>query len=333
VTLSLTAPIRKQSRRPAAALAFVAALACAQYATAAAPPPYPARPIRLVTSEIGGSQDVAARILAAGISPALGQQVIVDNRPSGVIPGEIVARARPDGHTLLIYAGTFWLQPLVRKQVPYDPVADFAPVTLVVVSPSVLVVHPSLPAKSVKELIALAKARPGELNYAMGSIGSANHLAAELFKSMAGVDMMGIGYRGNGPAVAGLVANQVQLMFATASSVVPLIKSGRLRALGVASAQPSVLVPDLPTIAASGVPGYESISTTALFAPAKTPRAIIDRLNAESVRFLQTAEAKERFLAIGGEAVSSTPEVLAAKVKSEMTRMAKVIKDAGITPQ
>jgi tripartite-type tricarboxylate transporter receptor subunit TctC len=291
---------------------------------------YPTKPVRIVTSEVGGSQDVVARMLSAGLSAPLGQQLIVDNRPSGVIPGDIVSKARPDGYTLLVYAGTFWLQPLVRKNVPYDPVRDFAPISLLAVSPSVLVVHPSLPAQSTKELIALAKAKPGELNYAMGSVGSANHLAAELFKSMAGVDMMGIGYRGNGPAVTGLITGQVQLMFATASSVVPHIKSGRLRALAVASAKPSALVPDLPTIAASGVQGYESTSTTALFAPARTPPNVIERLNAETRRYLATAEAKERFLAVGAEAVGSTPAELGAKVKSEIARMAKVVRDAGI---
>jgi len=313
-----------------AVMAFGAGVAVAQSSATISGQAYPNKPIRIVTAEIGGSQDVAARILSQGLSGPLGQQVIVDNRASGVIPGEIVARARPDGYTLLVYAGTFWLQPLVRKNVPYDPVKDFSPITLVVVSPSVLVVHPSLAVHSVKELIALAKAKPGELNYAMGSVGSANHLAAELFKAMAGVNMMGIGYRGNGPAVTALISGQVQLMFATASSIVPHVKSGRLRALAVASAQPSALVPDLPTVAASGLPGYESTSTTGFFAPAKTPSAIIDRLNRESVRFLRTDEAKERFLRIGAETVGSSPEELAAKVKSEMARMGKVIRDAGI---
>jgi tripartite-type tricarboxylate transporter receptor subunit TctC len=310
------------ARRCAAILLLTASAAAAQN--------FPERPLRIVTAEAGGSQDVAARILAAGLTPALGQQVIIDNRVSGVIPGDVVAHAKPDGHTLLIYAGTFWLQPFVRRSVPYDPVRDFSPITLVVTSPTVLTVHPALPVKSVKDLIALVKARPGELNYAMGSAGSANHLAAELFKSMARVDMLGIGYRGNGSAVNALVSGQVQLMFATASSVMPLVKSGRLKALAVASAQPSTLVPELPTVAASGLPGYESISTTGFFAPAHTPAAIINRLNRDSVRYLQTPEARARFLAVGAETVGSTPEELAAKVKSEMARMGKVIRDAGI---
>ncbi len=310
------------ANRCAAALLWAATTVAAQN--------FPERPLRIVTAEAGGSQDVAARILAAGLTPALGQQVIIDNRVSGVIPGDVVAHAKPDGHTLLIYAGTFWLQPFVRRSVPYDPVRDFSPITLVVTSPTVLTVHPALPVKSVKDLIALVKARPGELNYAMGSAGSANHLAAELFKSMAKVDMLGIGYRGNGSAVNALVSGQVQLMFATASSVMPLVKSGRLRALAVASSQPSALVPELPTVAASGLPGYESISTTGFFAPANTPAAIIGRLNRDSVRYLRTAEARQRFLAVGAETVGSTPEELADKVKSEMARMGKVIRDAGI---
>ena len=311
-------------------LATAVALASNAAAAATPQPAYPTKPVRIVTSEVGGSQDVIARLIAPGLSTQLGQQFIVDNRPSGVIPGDIVSKARPDGYTLLVYAGTFWLQPLVRKNVPYDPVRDFAPVSLLAVSPSVLVVHPALAAQSVKELVALAKAKPGELNYGSGSVGSANHLAAELFKSMTGVNMVGIGYRGNGPAVTGLISGQVQLMFATASSVVPHIKSGRLRALGVASAKPSALVPDLPTISASGVPGYESTSTTALFAPARTPVEIVDRLNRETVRFVSMPETKERFLNIGAEAVGSTPAELGAKVKSEMARMGKVIREAGI---
>ena len=311
-------------------LLLAAVTAAAQTASTGSGQVYPDRPVRIVTPEAGGSQDVVARILAVGLTASLGQQVIIDNRASGVIPGEVVARAKPDGHTLLIYAGTFWLQPFVRKSVPYDPVRDFSPITLVVTSPTVLVVHPALPVKSVKELIALVKSRPGELNYAMGSVGSANHLAAELFKSMTGGDMLGIGYRGNGPAVNALISGQVQLMFATASSVMPLVKSGRLKALAVASAQPSTLVPELPTVSASGLPGYESISTTGFFAPAHTPAAIINRLNRDSVRYLHTPEARQRFLAVGAETVGSTPEELAAKVKSEMARMGKVIRDAGI---
>ena len=331
----MVSPLVRKMKRCASATrltmhTFPCAMTLLLATTAAFAQTYPDRPIRIVTAEAGGSQDVAARILAVGLTSALGQQVIIDNRASGVIPGEVVARAKPDGHTLLIYAGTFWLQPFVRKSVPYDPVRDFSPITLVVTSPTVLVVHPALPAKSVKELITLVKARPGELNYAMGSAGSANHLAAELFKSMAGVNMLGIGYRGNGPAVNALISGQVQLMFATASSVTSLVKAGRLRALAVASLQPSALVPELPTVAASGLPGYESISTTGFFAPAKTPAPVIGRLNHDSVRYLQTTEARERFLAVGAETVGSTPEELAAKVKSEMARMGKVIKDAGI---
>ena len=305
-------------------------LSSTQLAHAASEPAFPSKPLRLVTSEIGGSADVAARLVALGLTPRLGQQVIVDNRGSGIIPGDIVARARPDGYTLLFFGGTFWLQPLLRKHVPYDPVRDFAPITQTVVSPTVLVVHPSLPVRSVSDLIALAKAKPGELNYGMGSPGSSNHIGAELFKSMAGVDIVGIGYKGNGPAVGGLLASQVQLMFATGASVMGHIKSGRLRGIAVGTLNPSAVAPDLPTIAASGLPGYESISITALFAPAKTPRAIVERLNRETVSYLRTAEAKERLLNTGGEAAPSSPEELGDKVKSEIAKMSKLIRSAGI---
>jgi tripartite-type tricarboxylate transporter receptor subunit TctC len=319
---------QRRHRIADAALAFLAV----GVAYAAEPPgeAYPTRPVRVVTSEIGGSADAGARLMAHGLTSRLGKQVIVDNRGSGIIPGDIVARAAPDGHTLLFFGGTFWLQPLLRKNVPYDPVRDFAPITMAVLSPSVLVVHPSVQAATVKELIALSKSKPGELNYAMGSPGSTNHLAAEMFKVMAGVNIVGIGYKGTGPAVNGLITNQVQMMFATASAVMPLVKSGRLRALAVGSQQPSSVVPDLPTIAASGLPGYESVSATALFAPAKTPQPIIRRLHAESVSYLRSAEARERFLVYGAEPVGSTPEELGARVKSELARVARVIKEAGI---
>ena len=295
--------------------------------------PYPSRAVRIVTSEAGGSVDVGARMVAQGLTAALGQQVYVENRPSGVIPGEVVAKSKPDGYTLLFFGGTFWLQPLLKANVPYDPIRDFAPISLVATSPALLVVHPTLPVKTVKDLVALAKARPGELNYAMGSAGSNNHLAAELFKSMTKVNMVGIPYKGNGPAVTGLISGQVQLMFATATSVIPHVQSGRMKALGVASVKPSALVPGVPTIASSGLSGYESVSTSALFAPAQTPEAVVKRLNEETVRLMNSPDGRERFLKAGAEPTSSTPEELSAVVKSEMTRIGKLIRDAGIRPE
>jgi len=298
-----------------------AALVCAQ--------DYPTKPVRIVTGSVGGGNDQIARQIAQGVSGPLGQPVIVENRPSGVIPGDMVAKASPDGYTLLVTSAILWIGPLMQKS-PYDPVKDFAPITLLATTPNVLVVHPSLPAKSVGELIAAAKAKQGALNYASAGAGGSTHLAAELFKSMAGVDIVKISYRGAGPAIVDLLGGQVHLMFATAGSVTPHIKSGKVRALAVTSAQPSVLVPGLPTIAASGVPGYVSASPYGMFATAGTPGAIIRRLNKEVVGVISTPEIRERFLNLGVEVVGSSPEQLASTVKSEMARMGKVIKDAGI---
>ncbi len=290
---------------------------------------YPNKPIRLVTAEPGGGNDFAARLIAPGLSSSLGQQVVVDNRPSGVIPGQIVSKAPPDGHTLLVSTGVVWLLPFMQS-VPFDPVRDFSPITLAVSTPNILVVHPSLPVKSVKELIALAKARPGELDYASGALGSSSHLAAELFKAMAGVNMMRIPYRGAGPALLALVSGQVQLMFATAGSAAAHVGAGRLRALAVTSAQPSALLPGLPAIAASGLPGYEANTPFGIFAPAGTPAIIISRLNQEIVRVLNSPEVKEKFFKAGVEVVGSSPEKFAAAITSDMARMGKVIKAAGI---
>lgn len=289
---------------------------------------FPTKPIRIVSAEIGGGNDFAARIVAQGLG-GLGQPVIVENRPSGVIPGSIVAKARPDGHTLLAYGVSLWMAPFLQDDIPYNPVRDFAPVTLVANSPGVLVVYPGLPVKSASELIALAKAKPGQLNYASTSTGSPPHLAAELFKFMAGVDIVRILYKGMGPALIDLMSGQVHLTFGTASSATPHIRTGRLRALAVTSANPTAVFPGLPTLA-STLPGYEAGSIYAVFVPAKTPVAIINRLNREIVRHLQTAEVKERFLNVGVDVVGSSPAELAAAVKSDMVRLGKMIKDAGI---
>jgi tripartite-type tricarboxylate transporter receptor subunit TctC len=293
---------------------------------------FPIRPIRIVTSEPGGGLDFAARLIAQGVSGPIGQALIVENRggAGGSIAIETVAKAQPDGYTLLLYGSTIWLVPFMRDRVTYDPVRDFAPVTLATISPNILVLNPAVPANSVKEFISLARAKPGELNYGSGALGASSHLAAELFKAMAGVNLTRVPYKGSGPALIGLVAGQVQVMFATAGGVSPHIKAGRLKALAVSTAQPSALFPGLPTIAASGLPGYESASMGTIFAPAKTPGAVIKRLNTEIVRYLHTPEAREKFLAGGVETVGSSPEQLAATMKAEMTRLGKVIKDAGI---
>ena len=288
---------------------------------------YPNKPIRIVTSAVGGGNDFIARLIAQGINGPLGQSVIVENRPSNIAP-EIVARASPDGYTLLLAGGTFLIGPLLEK-LSYNPVRDFSPITLVDSSPNVLVVHPSVPANSVKEFIALAKAKPGALNYASGNTGSLIHLAAELFKSMAGVNFVRVPYKGTGQAVNDLVGGQVQLMFATAASVAPHIKSGKLRGLAVTSAQPSALAPGLPTIA-STLPGYEAVGESAMYASGKTPTAIIKRLNQEIVRVLNQADIKEKFLTTGSEPAPSSPEKHAIVMKAEIATWSKLIKDAGI---
>ena len=291
---------------------------------------YPHKPIRMVVSGIAGSSNFAARLIAQGLSNALGQQVVVDGREGGVIAAEIAARAQPDGYTLHLNGSALWLLPFMRSKVPYDPVRDFAPVTLAVSTPNILVVHPSVPVKSVADLIALAKAKPGGLNCATGNAGTSNHLAAELFKAMAGVNIMRIPYKGGAPALNDLISGQVQLMFGAAIAVAQHIQSGRLRALAVTTAQPSALAPGLPTIAASGVPGYVSVAIFGVLAPAQTPPALIALLNREIVKVLHQAVVKDRFFNAGSEVVASTPEAFAAAIKSEMTSLGKLITDSGI---
>ena len=288
---------------------------------------FPSKPIRFVTAAPGGSSDFTARLIAQGLTESLHQQVIVDNR--GNIDGELVAKAPPDGYTLLIDGASVWIAPLVQKT-PYDPVRDFVPVTLAVSAPNVIVVHPSLPVRSVRELIAFARGKPRELNYSSGGIGAASHLPAELFKSMAGVAIVNINYKGTGPALNALIAGEVQLMFANPAIATPHIKSERVRALAVTSLQPSPLMPDLPTVAATGLPGFESVVIQGVLAPAKTPAAIVNRLSREIVKVLNRPDVKERHFNTGVETVGSTPEELAARIKSEMAKWGKVIRDAGI---
>lgn len=236
---------------------------------------YPVKPIRIVTSGLGGSNDIAARLIAQGFTVSMGQQVIVENRGSGVIPGQVVSQAPPDGHTLLVAGGSFSIGPLLQKA-PYDVVRDFLPISLVAMQPNILTVHPSMPVKSVKDLIALAKARPGELNYGSLGNGSSPHLAAELLKSMTGIDIVRVNYTNSATYFTDLLGGHLHFVIATASSVTPYAKAGKLKALAVTSPQPSTLAPGLPTMAASGLPGYEFVSITGSYAPAKTSSAIIN---------------------------------------------------------
>jgi tripartite-type tricarboxylate transporter receptor subunit TctC len=298
-------------------------------ATAADAQQYPNRPIRFVTAAVGGGIDFTARLLAQGLTERLSQQVVVDNRGGTNVAPQTVATGTPDGYTILVHNNTVWISPLLDT-VPSDHWTELVPITLTSRSPNLLVVHPSLGVSSVKELIAKAKAAPGEINYASGPIGASNHIAAEIFKAMAHVNLTRIGYKGGGPAVNDVVAGQVKVMFATTGSVSGHVKSGRLKALGVTSAEPSPLVPGMPTVASLGVPGYSAEAIYGMWAPAKTPAAILARLNEESVRVLQMPEMKERFLASGVETVGSTPQQFAAAIKSESERLASIFKKVGV---
>jgi tripartite-type tricarboxylate transporter receptor subunit TctC len=310
-------------------LQLLALVFTAFWASAALSQDYPTRPVRIVTSPAGGGSDLVARLIARGVSPLLGQQIIVDNRPAILAP-EVVAKAAPDGYTVLVAGSTHWLAPLIEK-VSYDPLRDFAAVSVLGRSPVVLVVHPSMPLKTVRQLVDLAKARPGDLNSAVGAPGSSNFLGAVLFDYLAGVKITRIPYKGAAPAMTAVMSGEVQVMFPTPGAATPHVQAGRLRALAVGSARPSVLAPGLPTIAASGVPGYDSDSLSALFAPAGTSSAVVSRLNRELARYLQSADGKEAFLKAGSEAAPSTPEDLTATIETEVATYGKVLKAAGVS--
>ena len=289
---------------------------------------YPTKSVRLISSGVGGGADTVARILAPALSSNLGQQVIIENRASGTVTAEIFAKMPADGYSMMLYNNTVWVGPLLQDTT-YDAIRDFAPVALVAQSPNIVVVHPAMPVKTIKDLIALAKSRPGEVNYASGGTGASNHIAAELFQAMAKVKLTRIPYKSGSQQQADLLGGHVQLMFASAG-MTPYVKSGRLRAIAVASAQPSVMFPGIPTVASAGLPGYESGSYYVIFALAKTPEAIISKVYQETVRYVKTSDAREKYLNAGMEAVGSTPAELAALVKSDIARLGKVIKDANI---
>ena len=307
----------------------LASLLCAIGTGAVQAQDYPNRPIRFVTAAVGGGNDFTARIIAYGLTAAFGQQVIVDNRGGAHIPQLTVAKATPDGYTILVQNNTVWVAPLLEK-VGYDHWTELTPIMLTARAPNILVVHPSLAANSVKELIAAAKASPGDINYASGVVGSSNYIAAELFKAMAGVNMTRIGYKGSGPALNDVMAGQVKVMFATVTSSLGHVKAGKLRALAITSAQPSTTAPGIPTIAASGVPGYAAEAIYGVWAPAKTAPAIMNRLHQEIAKVLNTPQTRERFLATGAEVVASTPQVFAAEIKAESARLDKIFRAAGI---
>jgi tripartite-type tricarboxylate transporter receptor subunit TctC len=290
---------------------------------------FPTRAIRLYTAEAGGGLDFTARVIATPLSAVLGRPVVVSNHGAGTFAAEIVAKSPPDGYGVLVYGSNVWLSPFLRDDVPWDPIRSFAPVTLITRGPNLVVVHPALPVRSVKELIALAKARPGELNYASGSTGSSPHLAAELFKSLAHVNIVRISYRGNALAYADVLRGEVPLIFPTPASVAPHLKSGKLRALAVTTKERSRLFPGLPAVAES-VPDYEAATLVGAFVPTGTPPAIIARVNEEIARVLSSPQVRERFTNIGTEPAPSSPDEFGALVRSEMARLGKVIKEAGI---
>jgi tripartite-type tricarboxylate transporter receptor subunit TctC len=318
------------------AIARGALAACLLAAPAAAlSQAYPAKPIRLIVPTApGGGTDISARILAPKLSEFLGQQVIVENRAGGntAVGNEFVAKSPPDGYTLLMGISSITINVHTQSKPPYDPIRDFAPITQAVVVPLVLVSHPSLPTRNLKELIAFVKARPGQLNYGTGSVGSNPHLAMELFLSMAGIKVAHVPYRGTGPAMIDLVAGHMQLMMANLLGALPHMRNGRMRAYGVSSGRRSPVAPEVPTIAEAGVRGYEVVQWFGVLAPAATPRDIVMKLHSAAVRALQDPTLKERFLADGAETVGNTPEEFAAIIRSDLAKWGKLVRAAGIKP-
>lgn len=316
--------------RSLAALTFIAFAICAGFAAAQN---YPTKPVRIIVPFApGGSTDIVARLLAPRLSENLGQSVVVENRAGGgtTIGMEHVAKSAPDGYTLGVATLTFAINPSLFGKLPYDTLKDFAPVSLVSIVTFVMAIHPSVPARSVKEFIALAKAKPGALNYSSSGIGSASQMGAELFKYMTKTNMVHIPYTGGGPAMVALLSGQVSVFVMSIPGGLPYFKSGRLVPLGVTSLKPHPVLPDVPSIAESGLPGYELLEYQGIVAPAGTPGAIINRLQQEIVKSLTSSALNERFTTMGATVVGSTPEELTNHVKKEIATWAKVIKTAGI---
>jgi tripartite-type tricarboxylate transporter receptor subunit TctC len=317
----------KKLRLAATLILFgVVGLACAQT--------WPAKPIRLIVPfPPGGGNDTVARSIAEQASPALGQSIVVDNRPGagGIIGAQEAAKAPPDGYTLFLGGvGSHAVNPNLHAKLPYDPVKDFAPITLVASAPSVLVVTPSLPARSIAEFAAYARANPGKLNYASNGNGSSSHIAAVLYETMAGVKMVHVPYKGLGPALTDLLGGRVELMFNSIVAILPHIQAGRLRALAVTSKKRSPLLPDVPALAESGLPDYEAGSWYGILAPAGTPPAIIERLHSEIIKAVRTPEVEKRLAGEGAEIIASTPEQFAAHIKTELARMREAVRAGGI---
>ena len=294
---------------------------------------YPTKPIRLIAPFApGGPTDLFARLMGAKLGERLGQPVLVENRPGagGSVGAEVAAKASPDGYTLILVSSSFAVNATLYPKLPYDTLRDFAPVTLLASAPFLLVAHASVPAGNVRELVALAKAKPGALNYGSGGSGSGPHIVAELFKSTAGLDIVHIPYKGTGPLIAALVAGDVQLAFGNMFALVPQVKSGRLKAIAITGRERSSALPEVPTVAESGLPGFEAAGVHGLLAPAGTPRRVIDKLNAECVAILRSPEVRAQLASDGAEPVGNTPEQYAAQIAAEMHKWSKLIVERGI---
>jgi len=316
---------------------LAAAIGCAIGADAAAAEAWPVKPVRVIVAfSPGGYVDFCARLVAGPLSTALGQQVVVENRAGagGIVGTELAARAAPDGHTLTVgSAGTHAINQSLYPRLPYNVVRDFQAVARLSDAPNILAVHPSLPVRSVHDLIALARARPGQIAYASAGVGTSTHIAAVLFEHLARIRLVHVPYKGGGPAIVDVLAGQVPVTFATAASVSPHTKTGKLRGLAVTGSQRSALLPDLPTIAESGLPGYEMINWLGLFAPAGTPRAVVERLSAEVSRIVRLPEVRERLNAQGAEPAPLATEEFAAFVKSEVEKWGRVVAATRMTAE
>jgi tripartite-type tricarboxylate transporter receptor subunit TctC len=316
---------------------FIAVLACATMTTPVyAQGTYPNKVVRIIVpTSAGGGGDVIARLIAKALGERWGRQVVVDNRTGAgtMLGSELVARAAPDGYTLLLSPSTLATNPAAYKKIPYDALRDFAPITQAAAVPNLMMVHPSVPAKNVREMIALAKARPGQILYASSGVGTSPHLSMELFSLMAGVRMVQVPYKSSGPGVIDLVAGQVAMMAPSMISGIPHVRSGRLRALGVTTAQRSPGAPDIPTIAEAGLPGYESSQWYGLLAPAGTPRDVLDKLHRDVTAVLRAPEHRELLGSEGGVVVAGTPDAFAALIKSETAKWIKVAQAAGLAPE
>lgn len=298
---------------------------------------YPSKPIRMIVPSAPGSgPDIMARAIGQKLTESLGQPIVIDDKPGagGIIGSEAAAKSPPDGYTLIMSnAGAHAVNVSLYAKLPYDPVKDFAPVTLVAMAPNILIVHPALPASSVKELIALAKAKPGELTFGSGGNGSTAHLSGEMFRAMAGINIVHVPFKGSPAAVIGVISGQIAIAFPNIPPALPHVRSGKLKALAVTTAKRSAAVPDLPTVAESGLPGYEATAWFGVFAPAATPPQIVARLNAAIVKIVHLRDVRDRLAAEGAEAVGNTPEQFAQIVKNDIAKWAKVVKASGARPE